>query len=257
MSGKGVIVFVNNRIYVGTVMLASSRYIKVRAFEPKLSKVLELKLYRTETFTIEPLTSLRPTLEDFKKLSNMMNGLKFIQSFDRTYFDAIEDIEKESFVGISLPGIKGRFSEISVIAISTWKSIYIFDIMILGSIEKTFKTILESKSTKKIIHDSSNLADYLHHRQKIVLDGVFDTEVAHCSLGFDENRSDLIECLFDHFGIPEELFDEEVQWHCRPISSSAIRIAALNVAFLKKLHIRLSTLMLNDVKAVCGLPRHE
>lgn len=77
-----------------------------------------------------------------------------------------------------MPGIfSGRFANSSIIAMKTSKSIYLFDVLVMGRIEKAIKGILEANTPKKIIHDCSATADHLKHKHEIDLNGVFDTMV--------------------------------------------------------------------------------
>lgn len=118
------------------------------------------------------------TINELKRVSELLSGFKFIERFDRAYHDAIDDIAIEPFVGFYMPGVDmGRFSKQTIIAITTTKAIYVFDIVVLGRIEQSLKTILESNFPKKIVHNACEVADFLQHRNNVHLNGVFDTMV--------------------------------------------------------------------------------
>lgn len=185
--GQDVICAGGSEIYIGRITNNELRYIKMQAVNLKTSTTIDLKFYKNELTFIAPLkqnqilsddTSSDFTFEDLKKVSKMLTDYVFIQQFDKKYYDAIADIESESFIGLYIPGVAGgRFSERTIIACSTSKSIYIFDVMVLGRIHESIKNVLEANVPKKIIHDSCGVADYLKHKENINLNGVFDTMV--------------------------------------------------------------------------------
>lgn len=183
---QDVIVCVCDTIYIGTITFATEKYINIDCLELKTSKTISTKFYKNEVIFIKPLKqclsttaveSCDFTLEDFKRMSKLLSNCTFIERFDRDYHLAIEDISSESFIGFYMPGVEnGRFSNSSVISIATSTSIYIFDLQVLGRIEKSIKDILEANVPKKIIHDSSRCADNLK-KNNVNLSGVFDTMV--------------------------------------------------------------------------------
>ncbi len=192
---QDVVICVCNTIYIGTITFSTEKYINIQAVEMKTSKTIATKFYRNEVTFIKPLKECQMlntvesrcdfTLQELKRMSIVLSSCVCIQRFDRNYHTAIADIAAESFVGFYMPGIKtGRFANGSVIAISTSKTIYVFDIQVLGRIEKSIKNILEANSPKKIIHDSSRCADHLKHKHNINLAGVFDTMVECSNLSY-------------------------------------------------------------------------
>lgn len=184
-----VIVSACGNMYVGTIKFATDNYINIQAIDMKSSTAIDSKFYKNEVTFIECLkrhhipkvdTECNLTFNELKRASQLVNNLVYIERFDRTYHDAISAIESEPFVGFYMPLFNiGRFSEQTntVIACSTPKVIYIFDIVVLGRIEKALKQILESNVPKKVIHDACQVADYLKHSKNIDLNGVFDTMV--------------------------------------------------------------------------------
>lgn len=189
MDGMDVIVGACGNMYVGTIKFATDNYINIQAIDLKSSTAIESKFYKNEVTFIKCLkrlhipkvdTECNLTLNELKQVSQMFNSIVYIERFDRAYHDAISAIESEPFVGLYMPLVNmGRFAEKTntVIACSTSKVIYIFDIVVLGRIEKALKNILESNVPKKVIHDACQAADYLKHSKNIDLNGVFDTMV--------------------------------------------------------------------------------
>lgn len=185
--GQNVIVSVVGNIYFGTITFATDRYINIEAIELKTSTPIATKFYKNEIRSIIQLKKGQHsaaedecefTLAELVRVSNMLHIYSFVEQFDVKYHSAIADIASESCIGFHMPGIdNGRFSEASIIAISTSKMIYLFDIRVMGRIEKGIKNILEANAPKKIIHDASRCADHLKHKHNIHLAGVFDTMV--------------------------------------------------------------------------------
>lgn len=259
MLGREVIIALKGDVYIGTITFSSDRYINIQAMDFKTSTMVTTKFYKNEMTSMKPLKAQHQihtddwadfTLNELTRMSLMLSAHFFIERFDSTYHTAIEEIESESFVGLYMPGIDGgRFSDSSIVAISTSKSIFLFDVQVMGRIETKIKNVLEANAPKKIVHDASSLADHLKHKHSINLSGVFDTMIASSSIGLETNRLTLGECLHDQFGLPETFLDagtEDLKWNRRPLSSMAKSIAAQNVLFLQKLHFKLtrSALML-------------
>lgn len=174
-------------IYIGTITFATAKYINIDAIHLNTTTAADQKFYKNELTFIAPLkhdeednrtAACDFTFKELRHVSELLSNHVFLEQFDSKYHDAIADIKSEFFIGFYMPGVEfGRFAEYSMIVCSTSKSIYIFDLAVLGRIEKSMKEILEANVPKKIIHDSCSVADYLKHKRKINLFGVFDTMV--------------------------------------------------------------------------------
>lgn len=116
---------------------------------------------------------------DLEKIRQNLTNRTYIKTTDVTYHDAIKDLKKQRVVGLSVEGTAfGRSSQASLLTFSTNDNIYIFDVICFGKIFQPLKEILEATYPRKIIHDSSKVADNLKHCHKIMLKSVFDPLIA-------------------------------------------------------------------------------
>lgn len=194
--GKDVIIELKGDVYIGTVTFSNDKYINIQAMEFKTSAVVATKFYKNEMLSIKPLKAQHHvdtddctdfTLQELTRMSLTLSSYLLIERFDSVYHNAIDEIESESFIGFYMPGIDGgRFSDSSIVAISTSKTVFLFDVQVMGRIENKIKNILEANAPKKIVHDASRAADHLEHKHNINLSGVFDSMV---NVTMDFNRS--------------------------------------------------------------------
>ncbi|XP_037033143.1 piRNA biogenesis protein EXD1 [Bradysia coprophila] len=251
--GRDVMIALKSDVYIGTITLSSDRYINIQAMEFKTATMIKTKIYVNEMTFMKPLKTQNQiktddcmdfTLQELTRMSSILSSYVAIQSFDSIYHTAIDEIESESFVGFYMTGIdRGRFADSSLVAISTSKTIFLFDVQLMGRIETKIKNILEANTPKKIVHDASRTADHLKHKHDIHLSGVFDSLVANRFIGLEKKRLTLGECLHDQLGLPETFLNgdiEDRQWNRRPLSSAAKGFAAQNVLFLQKMHAKLT-----------------
>lgn len=97
----------------------------------------------------------------------------------------MDDIVQHEFIGLNAGGVEnGRHGEITLIVLTTPRTIYGFNIKAIGSVDNRLKNLFESEAHTKVIHDASFLADNLWHCHGINLKKVFDTMVVHKLLGF-------------------------------------------------------------------------
>jgi len=259
--GYDVIVTLGEKeTYIGQISFVAPSYIEImQSVHLKTSATVDLKCYESDITFIKMLKQPQQivngvilfsyfTFNELLEMAKMLKNYVFIERFDQKYHNAIDEINKESYIGLCIPGTEnGRFSDISLIAVTTSKSIFLFDIVVMGRVEKLLKNILEGNVPKKVVHDASLMADYLK-QQKINLNGVFDTMIAHCSLRFGV-KSSLQKCLHDHFKLPTEFLDSvscEI-WHIRPLTTHRKRLAAQNVVFLRKLYFHFYRLMMQPL----------
>lgn len=138
---------------------SSSRAVKI----PKPAPPLDKKVFnQTTTDHIETLAST----------------VICILQCDSQYFAAIEDLKYQEHIGMRADHICGRLNtKQPLISMCTTNSVYLFDILRMGKFPKELKTILESEQPRKIIFDSSLIADYLLHIEHCKLNGVLDVLV--------------------------------------------------------------------------------
>lgn len=98
---------------------------------------------------------------------------------DSQYYAAIDDLKYQDHIGMRADHMFGRLNRIQpLISMCTSNSVYLFDILRIGKIPKELKAILESQLPRKIIFDSSLIADYLTHIERCELNGVLDVLVS-------------------------------------------------------------------------------
>ncbi|KAK2507915.1 hypothetical protein MC885_004285 [Smutsia gigantea] len=155
----------------------------------------------------------------------------------------------------------------SVLSVATNSRVYLFDIFLLGSraFNNGLQMVLEDKRILKVMHDCRWLSDCLSHQYGILLNNVFDTQVADVlqfsieTGGFLPNCiSTLQESLIRHLKVaPKYLFFlEERQkliqenpevWFARPLSPSLLKILALEATYLLPLRLVLLDEMMSDL----------
>lgn len=102
-----------------------------------------------------------------------------ISQCDSQYYAAIEDLKYQEHIGMRADHMYGRLNKKQpLISMCTTNSVYLFDILRMGKIPKELKTILKSEQPRKIIFDSSLIADYLQHIEQCELNGVLDALVS-------------------------------------------------------------------------------
>lgn len=122
------------------------------------------------------------------------NGVCFSRKFiymatmDNRFFEATEYLYNCETVSVFGIGSElGRQKCISILVMSSWDQVYLFDIQMyrLPDLPPKIKNILESESIKKVVHDSRTLADCLYHcHNKVKLTNVFDTQVRRLRKGY-------------------------------------------------------------------------
>ncbi|XP_032273901.1 piRNA biogenesis protein EXD1 isoform X2 [Phoca vitulina] len=152
-------------------------------------------------------------------------------------------------------------------AVATNSRVYLFDIFLLGSraFNNGLQMVLEDKRILKVIHDCRWLSDCLSHQYGILLNNVFDTQVADVlqfsmeTGGFLPNCiSSLQESLIRHLKVAPKClsFLEERQkliqenpevWFTRPLSPSLLKILALESTYLLPLRLVLLDEMMSDL----------
>lgn len=116
---------------------------------------------------------------DLEKIRRNLTNRTYIKTTDVTYHDAVKDLKKQRVVGLSVEGTDfGRNSPTSLLTFSTNENIYIFDVICFGKIFLPLKEILEATYPRKVIHNSSKVADNLKHLHQIMLKSVFDPLIA-------------------------------------------------------------------------------
>ncbi|XP_055451110.1 piRNA biogenesis protein EXD1 isoform X3 [Psammomys obesus] len=191
-----------------------------------------------------------------------------IDQFQQKFGPAILHIKKQSVLSVAAEGANVcRHGKLCWLQVATNSRVYLFDIFLLGSraFNNGLQMILEDKRILKVIHDCRWLSDCLSHQYGIMLNNVFDTQVADVlqfsmeTGGFLPNCiSTLQESLVRHLKVtPKYLsFLEERQkriqenpeiWLTRPLPPSLLKILALETTYLLPLRLVLLDEMMSDL----------
>ncbi|EGV97271.1 Exonuclease 3'-5' domain-containing protein 1 [Cricetulus griseus] len=212
--------------------------------------------------------------------SSLLNDLKYcpseeeevtytvIDQFQQKFGAAMLHIKKQSVLSVAAEGTNVcRHGKLCWLQVATNSRVYLFDIFLLGSraFNNGLQMILEDKRILKVIHDCRWLSDCLSHQYGIMLNNVFDTQVADVlqfsmeTGGFLPNCiSTLQESLIRHLKVaPKYLsFLEERQkliqenpevWLTRPLLPPLLKILALETTYLLPLRLVLLDEMMSDL----------
>ncbi|KAJ8776864.1 hypothetical protein J1605_015041 [Eschrichtius robustus] len=228
----------------------------------------DLNVYKPASPAPEaPTTSL---LNDLKYSPSEEEEVTYtvVDQFQQKFGAAMLHIKKQSVLSVAAEGANVcRHGKLCWLQVATNSRVYLFDIFLLGSraFSNGLRMVLEDKRILKVIHDCRWLSDCLFHQYGILLNNVFDTQVADVlqfsmeTGGFLPNCiSTLQESLIKHLKIaPKHLsFLEERQkrirenpelWFTRPLSPSLLKILALEATYLLPLRLVLLDEMMSDL----------
>ncbi|XP_032273899.1 piRNA biogenesis protein EXD1 isoform X1 [Phoca vitulina] len=191
-----------------------------------------------------------------------------IDQFQQKFGAAMLHIKKQSVLSVAAEGANVcRHGKLCWLQVATNSRVYLFDIFLLGSraFNNGLQMVLEDKRILKVIHDCRWLSDCLSHQYGILLNNVFDTQVADVlqfsmeTGGFLPNCiSSLQESLIRHLKVAPKClsFLEERQkliqenpevWFTRPLSPSLLKILALESTYLLPLRLVLLDEMMSDL----------
>ncbi|XP_007460220.1 PREDICTED: exonuclease 3'-5' domain-containing protein 1 [Lipotes vexillifer] len=252
------------------------------AVREKASSVsLNTERNRMDTIKDEDLNVYKPASPASEApTTTLLNDLKYspseeeevtytvIDHFQQKFGAAMLHIKKQSVLSVAAEGANVcRHGRLCWLQVATNSRVYLFDIFLLGSraFSNGLQMVLEDKRILKVIHDCRWLSDCLSHQYGILLNNVFDTQVADVlqfsmeTGGFLPNCiSTLQESLIRHLKIaPKYLsFLEERQkrirenpelWFTRPLSPCLLKILALEATYLLPLRLVLLDEMMSDL----------
>ncbi|XP_069678987.1 piRNA biogenesis protein EXD1 [Periplaneta americana] len=203
--------------------------------------------------------------EEYDELNKLLHNYVFIDRVGDVFKRAIQEIREEPAVGVSVEGaVFGRRSKIGVITIVTPKWAFLFDIHTLGDemFNNGLRDILESKNIEKVMHNCRLVSDCLHHKHKVTIDNVFDTQVGDLTVmqqkygQFPRTVSSLPQCLTKYLHLPENLIHQPqiragymvvdvLKWIKRPLSIELRSAAVKNGIYLLHLKKRILAEMMN------------
>ncbi|XP_070281073.1 piRNA biogenesis protein EXD1 isoform X4 [Myotis yumanensis] len=127
-----------------------------------------------------PTTSL---LNDLKYSPSEEEEVTYtvIDQFQQKFGAAMLHIKKQSVLSVAAEGANVcRHGKLCWLQVATNSRVYLFDIFLLGNraFNNGLQMVLEDKKILKVIHDCRWLSDCLSHQYGILLNNVFDTQVA-------------------------------------------------------------------------------
>lgn len=120
----------------------------------------------------------RFAIDEIQRIQNSMTNAVYISQFDDKYHQAIADLKQQKIIAVNSENNFGRLDlKRPLLAIASGQRVFLFDMLRLGAMKKEFKEVFSANSPRKIIHRSTQFADYLAHTEKCALNNVFDTLV--------------------------------------------------------------------------------
>ncbi|XP_056410994.1 piRNA biogenesis protein EXD1-like isoform X2 [Hyla sarda] len=182
----------------------------------------------------------------------------------------IKHIQCQSVIGVASTGSNlCRHGSLYSLQVSTKIHVYLFDIALLGpNIFKCgLKAVLEDKSIVKVVHDCRRLSDCLFHQYGIVLNNVFDTQVADVYLfhtatgGFLPKRANSLEdCLTKHLNMDpckilflsktHDIVKDNLLWSLHPLPLPLQKALALEASYVLSLHTPMAKAMMADFTSI-------
>lgn len=200
--------------------------------------------------------------EHLPKLGHpMATEFEVVDQADVALDNALSAINREASIAVCFEGSPvGRNGCLSVLAVVAGTKVFIFDVLTLKDalFDKGLRQVLESKTIEKVIHGCRHLSDCLHHKFRVQLDNVFDTQVADLFIHYNRLGNDRSGCRLPSFvrGVQQclkhflHLSHDQLKytrsrqnqpegeltvWHQRPLSLRQLDALVKDVAFLPEL----------------------
>ncbi|KAM4829304.1 piRNA biogenesis protein EXD1 isoform 3-T3 [Thomomys bottae] len=190
-----------------------------------------------------------------------------IDQFQQKFGAAMLHIKKQSVLSVAAEGTNVcRHGKLCWLQVATNSRVYLFDIFLLGSraFNNGLQMILEDKRILKVIHDCRWLSDCLSHQYGIMLNNVFDTQVAdvlqfsmetggflpNCISTLQESLVRHLKVAPKHLSFLEErhrLLENPEVWFTRPLPHALLKILALEATYLLPLRLVLLDEMMSDL----------
>lgn len=115
---------------------------------------------------------------EIETIQQRVNGTIQIAQHDEKYHNAMKDLQQQEIISVNSENKFGRLEPSRpLLTFATTQNVYIFDMVRLGAMKKEMKEIFSADLPRKIVHSSTELADYLFHKEKCELNNIFDTLV--------------------------------------------------------------------------------
>lgn len=150
------------------------------------------------------------TTTELELINEQLNKVVCITQTDQKYHKALADIRVQPVVALIMEPVDfGRAHRTSVMVLATFQTVYIFDIIALGSIFREMKQLLEAERPRKVVHYSHKLVDHLKNQHGVKLGGIFDTFVAVSIVRGIKEPMTLIEAVEKMMNVSHIFFDSE------------------------------------------------
>ncbi|XP_075119886.1 piRNA biogenesis protein EXD1-like [Leptodactylus fuscus] len=193
-----------------------------------------------------------------------------IDQFRTKFGNAIGDIQRQPVIGLAYAGSNVcRDGSLYSLQVATRSHVYLFDIAILGPdvFKQGLKAVLESESVGKVVHDCRRLSDCLFNQYGIVLNNVFDTQVADIFLfymttgGFlPQCTNSLEDCLTKYLDMEsskisflpktKEIIKDNLFWSLHPLPSFLQKALVLEASYILSLHMTMTNAMMADFTSI-------
>lgn len=158
------------------------------------------------------------TKAEYERLKQMSVNYIYMSTMDCRFFEAVEYLNNCETVGVFGIGSEfGRQRNISVLVMSSWDQVYLFDVLSykLSDFHPKLKELLESDSVKKVVHNSRTLVDCLHHCHRVKLVNIFDTQVADLMISKKDGQPlkdarNISACLQHYLNFPKSLLEKSL-----------------------------------------------
>ncbi|XP_044253920.1 piRNA biogenesis protein EXD1-like isoform X2 [Tribolium madens] len=181
--------------------------------------------------------------DEYARLRQVTFDFVFIDTFGTHFDNAVEVLNNRESVAVAgLGNNYVRSKPLSVLVMSDFKQVFIFDLLCLGKLSGLGE-VLESDFICKVVHDGGALFDCLYHKYGVEMKNVFDTQVVDTMLSKEKDdveiKRNISECLTYHFNFPAALLSavldtiNDKSWCKRPLlKSDKIKSAQLVVYLL-------------------------
>ncbi|CAL1529970.1 unnamed protein product [Lymnaea stagnalis] len=185
------------------------------------------------------------------------------------FYDAMKHIMEQSIVAVNFDGVHlGRNGTLSLIEVATETKLFVFDMLKMGvnAFNEGLDALFASKAILKVMHDCRFVSDMMHHKYKISMVNIFDTQVANAFVyrlihhgEWPRHVESLPGCLVNHLNLSNDQVHfmrvsgnfrkkDEAVWLQRPLADKLLSAACMNIKYLIQLHHVLMKKMLLEFK---------
>jgi len=200
--------------------------------------------------------------EEYFRYKDMSRNYIYIENADKRYFDAVKVLGDCETIGVLSVGMEKHRSGsfIRLLVLSTWKQVYIFDLLNLENrqLYPEIKDIFQSEFVCKVIHKSAGLVDVLYRQYNVYLRNTFDTNIVDLILQKKLTgkcppiERDISQCLTHYLNFPASLLEHALnvpskKWQERPLSDKLKSYASQLATYLILLKEQFQKLLLKEV----------